>query len=303
MKIVDYFAGAGGWSTGARQVGGRVLVALNHWKVAVDTHAANHPDTRHVCQDAGLFDPRDLPAHDLFLASPACQGHSRARGKERAEQRKHFDATRATAWCVVNVAEVCRPRALAVENVPEFREWTLYRQWRESLEALGYQLVEHVFDASSFGTPQERLRLIVTGSLRRPIQLSAPNLPAAPARELIDWSAGTWGTTEGRAARTAECIADGRARFGGRFLVPYYGNTHTARSIDRPIGTITTKDRYAVVDGDRMRMCTVNEYRRGMGFPASYVLTGTTTEQKKQLGNAIPPPLAAGCVGQIQEAL
>lgn len=51
------------------------------------------------------------------------------------------------------------------------------------------------------------------------------------------------------------------SRFGERFVMSYYGfgSDLTGRSLDRPIGTITTLDRWAVVDGDRMRMITANE--------------------------------------------
>lgn len=293
---VDLFAGAGGWTTGARAAGVRVLMAVNHWRRAVQSHELNHPETRHVCQDLTLFDHSRLPDHDLLIASPSCVGHTRARGRERA----HHDDTRATAWCVVDAVEAKRPAQLVVENVPEFRDWELYGVWRMALSALGYLLEEHIVDASQWGVPQERIRLIVTGRRGAPaVQLRAPGLPAPTANDIIDWHGGAWGPTTGRAERTNLCLADGRARFGSRFLVPYFGNTKTARSVHRPIGTITTKDRYAIVDGERMRMLTVLEAKRAMSFPESYVLTGTIADQKKMLGNAVPPLLARGIVEQL----
>lgn len=299
MRAVDLFAGAGGWTTGARAAGVRVLMAVNHWPRAVETHAANHPETEHVCQDLALFDHSKLPEHDLLIASPSCVGHTRARGKERS----HHDATRATAWCVVDAVEAKRPSQLVVENVPEFREWELYPVWKMALATLGYALEEHVVDASEWAVPQERVRLIITGRRGAPaVKLKTPGVIGASAHRIVEWGAGKWRSTENRAARTEGCIIDGRARFGARFLVPYFGNTKTARCIDRPIGTITTKDRYAVVDGDRMRMLSVLEAKRAMSFPESYALTGTETEQKKMLGNAVPPELARRVCLQLQEA-
>jgi DNA (cytosine-5)-methyltransferase 1 len=45
LTVADYFCGAGGSSTGMHQVPGvRVVMASNHWKLAVDTHNANFPD-------------------------------------------------------------------------------------------------------------------------------------------------------------------------------------------------------------------------------------------------------------------
>jgi DNA (cytosine-5)-methyltransferase 1 len=113
-SVVDLFAGLGGFSTGATQAGARVVWAANHWRAAVDLHAANHPGTEHACQDLHQTDWSTVPAHDILLASPACQGHSHARGKERP----HHDAQRSTAWAVVSVHmlgnAVCPPVAEAL---------------------------------------------------------------------------------------------------------------------------------------------------------------------------------------------
>jgi DNA (cytosine-5)-methyltransferase 1 len=62
---------------------------------------------------------------------------------------------------------------------------------------------------------------------------------------------------------------------------------------------VTTKDRYALVDGDRMRMLTVAEYGRAMGFRQDYIVTGTRADQVKQLGNAVCPPVAAHILQEV----
>lgn len=299
MRVVDLFAGAGGWSTGAEQAGARVVAAVNHWPVAVATHAANHPHAEHRCQDASLMDPRDLPAFDWLLASPACQGHTRARGVERP----HHDASRSTMWCVVNVADVCRPAGLLVENVTDARSWPLYPTWLAALRALGYRVVEHVLNSAEFGSAQERRRLFVTATLRRPLHLRVPHTPARSAESILD-ADGRWSPVRkpGRAAATLAKIAASREALGPRFLLPYYGNTKIGRSLSRPLATVTTHDRFALVDGDRMRILTVPEYRRAMGFPDGYVLTGTRAEQVMQLGNAVDVNVSREVVRQARAA-
>src|SRR4051812_35057087 len=116
---VDLFAGAGGFSTGARQAGLRVLWAANHERLAVSTHERNHPATQHACQDLQLADWTLLPDHDVLMASPCCQGHSKAKGTTKDWSEK----SRSTAWCVHTCAVANRPKAIVVENVPEFRDW------------------------------------------------------------------------------------------------------------------------------------------------------------------------------------
>src|ERR1700722_18767188 len=105
MKAVDLFAGCGGTAEGAHQAGVKVLVSANYWPVAVATHQANHPDVIHLTQDLQQADFYSWPDFDLLMASPACQGHSRARGKDKPGH----DATRSTAWAVVSCAEAKRP--------------------------------------------------------------------------------------------------------------------------------------------------------------------------------------------------
>ena len=300
VNAIDLFCGAGGTSTGAVLAGAKILAAVNHWPRAVATHQANHPATLHLCEDAAIVDPTTLPAHDLLLASPSCTGHTRARGTDRP----HHDAARATAWCVIRVAEAQRPRVIAVENVPEMLRWTLYRAWRMALTDLGYRVSEQVLDAADCGTPQERQRLIIVASrTRRPIFVAPGQEPRIAARSCLDLDGGSWTQTAQWCERSRARIARAQEQHGSDVLVPYYGSSTGGRSLDRPIGTLTTVDRYALVRGDRGRMLSVDEMRRLSGFPDGYVLTGTKREQTAQLGNAVPPPLARHVVRSIMEAV
>ena len=77
-------------------------------------------------------------------------------------------------------------------------------------------------------------------------------------------------------------------------LMEYYGNGR-AEPVNLPVKTITTKDRFALVEPSakcgldiRFRMLKNNELKRAQGFPDDYVITGNTTEQTKQIGNAVP---------------
>lgn len=303
MKAIDLFAGAGGFSTGAAMAGCDVVWAANHWPEAVQVHANNHPSTAHACQDLQQADWTQVPAHDLLLASPACQGHSRARGKERP----HHDAQRSTAWAVVSAVECHRPEALIVENVPEFADWSLFPAWREALRVLGYSLAMHVIDAADHGVPQHRRRLFVVGTRSAsPIALTLPRRAHVGADTVVDFSAGAWTSVRkpGRSRATLARVEAGRMRFGPRFLAPYYGSGsgQTGRSLARPVGTITTRARWAVVDHERMRMMTVEESRRAMGFPEGYALPANVAAANMMLGNAVCPPVARDVIAAVRAA-
>lgn len=87
-------------------------------------------------------------------------------------------------------------------------------------------------------------------------------------------------------------------------LVEYYGNGQ-AQSIDEPVPTVVTKDRFGLAlpewikEGDlvyrleiRFRMLQPRELARAQGFPDEYQFTGNREAVVKQIGNAVPPPMA-----------
>ena len=301
MRAIDLFAGAGGFSTGAAMAGCQVVWAANHWPAAVQVHANNHPDTQHVCQDLQQADWTQVPPHELLMASPACQGHSRARGKERP----HHDAQRATAWAVVSAAECHRPAVVLVENVPEYSRWVLFPAWCAAMHALGYALALMVLDAADHGVPQHRRRLFIVGTRsKHPIELQLPQREHVGAERFIEFAAGSWSPVHrpGRSAATLARIAEGRRTCGARFLTAYYGNERGGRPLHRPVGTITTRDRWAVVDGDRMRMLSVAECRAAMGFPADYQLPVRQKDAMHMLGNAVVPAVARDVIRAIRAA-
>lgn len=301
IRAIDLFAGLGGFSEGAEQAGCRVVWAANHWQKAVDLHAANHRDTEHACQDLQQADWRNVPAFDLLMASPACQGHTRARGKERP----HHDATRSTAWAVVSALECHRPPLAVVENVREFGNWSLFPAWCAALTALGYAVAPHLVDAADHGVPQHRLRLFIALTRsKHPIELPLRRREHVPAATIIDFDAGRWSAIDrpGRSKATLARLRAGRQQHGDRFLAAYYGNEHGGRTLARPIGTITTRDRWAVIDGDRMRMVSVPEARAAMGFRADYKLPERAKDAMHMLGNAVAPPAACDFIADLLRA-
>jgi DNA (cytosine-5)-methyltransferase 1 len=305
MRAIDLFAGWGGFTEGAARVGVDVVWAANHWPLAVRAHAVNHPRTEHVCQDLRQADWSKLPPFELLLAAPACQGHSAA---SQPCRRAYHDSLRATAWAVVDCADVTEPSALIVENVPSFRRWRLYPLWREALERLGYHVTELVVRASEHGTPQRRERLFVVGTKRAAAveagmrARARAELPFAPC---VEWKATGWRPVVLASAAVRERIRRSRARLGASSFLTQHTSDHMGVALDEPIRTITTQDQWAIVNDEHYRALTVRETARAMGFPDSYRWPSGAGRRDciRGLGNAVPPPLAADIVATVAEAM
>jgi len=301
MKAADLFAGCGGLSIGAEHAGAEIVFCANHWQFAVDAHAMNHPGAEHRCARLEEADWTTLPDFNMLLAAPACQGNSSA---SRPRRRVYHDKLRATAWAVVDCAQVTQPDVLLVENVPSMRsDWILYDLWLEALRRLGYHLQEHVLTASHFGVPQRRRRLFITGT-RKPVRLDLNPSTVEPAfGPSIDWDQGRWRPVDQATEKVRERIARGRKRLGRRFLSQHVTN-HPGVALDEPIRTITTGDQWVVVDGDHYRPLTVRENARAMGFPEDYRWPEGATRAQiiTGLGNAVCPPQAKALVGALLAA-
>lgn len=282
IKAADLFCGAGGSSTGLKRVadalGVRVdLTAVNHWPLAVETHAANHPEARHVCESLDSIDPRKVTGGslDLLWASPECTHHSTARGGKPIN-----DQSRSTAWCVTRWAEALRPRFIVVENVPEFQTWgpigsnnrplasrkgETFAAWLGALRSLGYTVEAQVLNAADYGAATTRRRLFVVarldggargrGPIVWPMATHAPVgtaslfdtlQPWRAAREIIDWNErglSIFGRKKPLAENTLKRIAAGARKFWGLELEPFLvAMEHGGREqdIDKPLPTITT---------------------------------------------------------------
>jgi DNA (cytosine-5)-methyltransferase 1 len=318
MKAIDLFAGWGGFTLGASQAGIEVVYAANHWPLAVEAHAANHPGAQHVCQDLRQADWASLPDFDLLLASPACQGHSTAAQPGRAASgttRRSHDALRATAWAVLDCAEVTMPRAIVVENVPDFANWgaphdpksgALFRHWLQGFEILGYRMQVKRLRASHFGVPQRRDRLFVIGT-RTDVELDFDVETDEPGfGPSIEWDQGNWRRIDAMPKRyrgAQQRLRTASERFGRSTVMQV--SHHRGLPLSEPLRTVTTKDQWAVVDGELYRPLTVRETARAMGFPDDYGWPEHASRKDaiKGLGNAVCPPVARAVVERVAEVV
>ncbi len=311
ITATDLFAGAGGSTEGLAQAGVHVVLAANHWPLAVATHTTNHPDTAHRTTDLSEVDWRTFPTTDLLWASPSCVWHARAGGRAQPPAAVELARTdpgaidRATAFAVIAAAEVHRYPIIVVENVVEFRRWVLYRWWLDGLAALGYRVRELILDAVDFGHAQHRRRLFLIATRDRlALDLTPPTLAPVMAAEILDPHPGHPVTRRLYVSDQIDTIHDD----GVPHLVTYRRHARARRADAHPLAAVTAGGNHhavaTLVDGrPHHRMLTNRECARAQGFDDRYRFHGRTGEIKRQIGNAVPVGIARWLGHQAVTAL
>lgn len=173
--IVDNFAGGGGASTGIEMATGiSVDIAINHDPEAIRMHKANHPGTKHYCENVWAVDPVEAcNGRPVALAwfSPDCKHFSKAKGGKPKDRN-----IRGLAWVALRWAGLVRPRVIMLENVEEFKTWgplnrshrpvksrqgATFEKFVQQLHRLGYQVEHRELVAADYGAPTMRKRFFL----------------------------------------------------------------------------------------------------------------------------------------------
>lgn len=173
--FVDNFAGGGGASTGIELATGySVDIAINHDPEAIRMHKANHPNTKHYCENVWAVDPvKACGGHPVGLAwfSPDCKHFSKAKGGKPKDKN-----IRGLAWVACRWAGLVRPNVIMLENVEEFKTWgplnrrhhpikskqgKTFEKFVQQLTELGYEVEFRELVAADYGAPTMRKRFFM----------------------------------------------------------------------------------------------------------------------------------------------
>jgi DNA (cytosine-5)-methyltransferase 1 len=172
---IDLFCGAGGLSFGLQEAGFNMLLGVDKFPQAAETHKAHFGGVS-LCADLSdleIVDRIDEALSgisiDLVAGGPPCQPFSQA-GKSKIrhlvkEGARHEDDERRELWqAFVAVVDKIRPKAVLVENVPDMAlgdDAIVLRQIVSALEALNYDVHTRIVAAWQYGVPQFRQRLFL----------------------------------------------------------------------------------------------------------------------------------------------
>lgn len=319
---IELFAGCGGLSTGFLDAGLNVAAGFELDARAVDAYNYNHEyrGSRGFITDLSLASGAELLKRaginraDFIIGGPPCQPFSIAgkrQGKRdiRADLIGHF----------IRIVDELKPSAFMLENVPNLASidnGEFLDDVRAELCALGYAVDHTVVSAADYGVPQNRKRLVVLGvkgktAVRFPLPTHGtpeqPHLSSSGAiGDLPD--AGEFGETGIFNHEPTAHSADMRARLST--LEPgkrERGSFHDRLHPERPSYTLRAGSGnfspLRPVHYKHHRVITVRESARLQGFSDDFLWPDRIPrlQQYRQVGNAVPPPMAqafAQCIAE-----
>nr|WP_315400065.1 DNA cytosine methyltransferase [uncultured Duganella sp.] len=169
FKVLDTFAGAGGFSLGFQLAGADLVGAIELDSWACDTFRFNHPDAKVIQSDITSLTDEEILLHfgadrpNVVLGGPPCQGFSicnKNNGDPKDPRNSLFEE-------FVRVGRLLNPEVMIMENVPN-----LIKAKTESgelvvdiivseLRKIGYFVKYKILEATDYGVPQIRRRLVV----------------------------------------------------------------------------------------------------------------------------------------------
>lgn len=327
--VLSLFSGVGGLDLGFARAGFTPRLAIDLDPAAVATYRRNHPHAR--VEQLSISDLTGEALLQLWqaaspeppvgvLGAPPCQPFSVGNRNIRLD-----DVRRATpaqyARLLATVNQEYPIHFFVFENVtglltplhrPDYeRFWSLF-------EEAGFRLFEGVLEALHFGLPQRRARLLIVGlnaGLYPATNFQFPDPPLLAEQPRVRTVIAD--LPEPVLYRRGLSSSDIPFHPNHWTMFPYSPkfrdpnqrlNWHRGRSFrvlrwDAPSWTVAYGHREVHIHPEGHRRLSVFEAMRLQGFPDSYVLEGTLSDQFRLVGDAVPPPVAAALACAIQDCL
>jgi DNA (cytosine-5)-methyltransferase 1 len=277
----------------------------------VDCHACstlrlNRPQWNVIQQDLNTFSATSFKGVDIISGGLPCPPFSIA-GKQLGtkDERNLFPV-------MIRLVDEARPRAVMIENVRGILD-AVFEDYRHyvgtELRKLGYEPGWKLMNASDFGVPQLRPRVVFVAVRRDYSEHFAwpdesINKPQTVGQILCDlmgangWKgAKAWAKSANEIAPT---IVGGSHKHGG----PDLGPTRARRAwAALGVDGLGIANEAPGPEFPGMPRLTTRMVARLQGFPDSWQFSGGKTAQYRQVGNAFPPPFARAVAESVGACL
>ena len=314
---ISLFTGAGGLDIGFNEAGFHGLLASDIMPQAKETFILNYPDEPYLLEDIRTLSISEIKKYvgdkkvSVIIGGPPCQGFSNMGNKNSADPRNMLFES------YVKIVDAIRPTCFLFENVKGLRTMFEGRYFKKVIEgflAIGYNLHYALVDTSNYGVPQKRERIIIFGTMLDKQFLfpvfNADSFGRITAYKNVGEAINDL-TDKGEevpnhialnhsdiVVRRYELIPEGGKLPKPEFLPEdirrkNFGNTYTRLSRNEVSSTIVPGNNALPVHPTLNRSLTPREAARIQTFPDDYIFMGDRRSQCIQVGNAVPPLMAA----------
>ena len=347
FTVISTFAGGGGSSTGYRLAGGKILCVNEFVEQARITYKENYPDTIIMPDDIKQLTGKDFlevagiqkGELDILDGSPPCSAFSMC-GTLGKSGSKHSDGWGKTKkysdgkiveniedlfFEYLRVAEEIKPKVIIGENVAGLLAGEAKLKLNEivnTFEKIGYDVSYKILDASHFGVPQSRRRVIfiaVREDVTEAIGLSFMNIAGIfPTEsknvvtagdaleglkldpEEVKWCTDTW-LNSAHYKDTASLMPDDPDKvLGGNDFHPKGWHFNVKKmSRHHPAPTITTNA--DVCHFIAKRRLTISEIKRIMSLPDDFIVTGSMSQKIERCGRMVPSLMMKAIAESVYE--
>lgn len=298
MKIISLFAGAGGLDLGFAQAGFEIAWAIDNDADAVETYKKNL-GSHAVLGDILDVDFFSVESPDGIVGGFPCQGFSVAN-----TGRKVDDSRNTLYLSFVRAVRVLKPKFFLAENVKgilSLGKGEVFRHILDDFSESGYTCKYALVNSSHYGVPQSRQRVLILGirddlnpgDFEWPPSPTSKDSPPTIGKALEDIP-----DPDGEHDLLNHVYSQFKLKFNG-----YISN----RPVDpnKPSPTITARGDHKggamiIHHPSNTRRLTCREAAIVQGFPMNFEFVGSMTSVYKQIGNAVPPPLAKAAATQIR---
>ncbi len=306
MQSIEFCAGAGGQALGLEQAGFRHTALIEIEPDFAKTLKLNRPAWDVRATDMADFDGRPFQGVDLMTAGLPCPPFSVA-GKQLGEkdERNLFPSA-------IRLIDEIRPKAVMIENVKGFLS-AIFEDYRNHLRSqlakLGYRTEWRILNASDFGVPQLRPRVVIVAVRNDLVDAFdwpdvLPHNPPTVGEVLRDLMAENgWRGVERwaeQANEIAPTLVGGSKKHGGPDLGPTRARRAWATMGVEGKSLANAAPEHNFVGMPRL---TLRMTARLQGFPDSWKFHGGKTVSYRQIGNAFPPPVARAVATNLKVAL
>lgn len=318
FKFIDLFAGIGGFRIPMQEVGGKCVFSSEFNHHAQRAYELNFGEV--PFGDITEIDLDIVPKHDVLCAGFPCQPFSIS-GK-----MKGFEDTRGTLiYQVFKIIEKRKPKVVLLENVKHL----VYHDKKRTLstiikhlEELGYYVSKKVLNATDFGVPQNRERILIIGHLEKKFDFeNLKTLPKPVLKDFLDeendfeFLDEPYTILEKKKRQDSGLIFAGYRNKAIRKAGVRPGTEHLSRVHKQPNRIYSTEGvhpalpsqessgRFWIWHNNKVRKLTIEECYRIMGFPKKFKFINSKSELYKQVGNSVAVPMIREVAKQIKEQL